>query len=337
MDCMKLISFVVCCYNSQDYMRDALDSLVQGGEEVEVIVVDDGSKDDTPKIADEYGAKYPSIIKVVHQPNGGHGAGVMAGIKLATGLYFKIVDSDDWVDQEGYKEVLSSIRQIGNKADLIVTDFEYYHGKKPVKDNTYHNFPARTLFRWEDSKRLKLVQNMLIQSVMWRTDILKNNGLDLPHHVSYDDMLFLCHNMYDTEVLYYLPVHFYCYNVGRPGQSVQADISIKHYKDFLLEAELMFKCRDPYNLIDDKERFFALYHQLRITFYTCVTYARLKNTKESKKELKETLRKCKEANPRLYKRLRYFSKGWPLLIPGFIGYVIAFFTYRSAQRLVRFN
>ena len=67
----KLVSFVVCCYNSQDYMKKCLESLLLGGEKVEIIVIDDGSKDDTAKIADSYQEKYPSIIRVVHQENGG--------------------------------------------------------------------------------------------------------------------------------------------------------------------------------------------------------------------------------------------------------------------------
>ncbi len=114
---MKLLSIVVCCYNSQEYMATAIESLLKGGEDVEIIIVDDGSKDDTGKIADEYVAKYPTICKVVHQPNGGHGAGVQSGIREATGQFFKIVDSDDWVDDEAYQRMLAEIREKGDKVD----------------------------------------------------------------------------------------------------------------------------------------------------------------------------------------------------------------------------
>ena len=69
---MKLLSVTVPCYNSQDYMADAIESLLVGGERVEIIVINDGSKDNTGAIADEYAAKYPNIVKVVHQENGGH-------------------------------------------------------------------------------------------------------------------------------------------------------------------------------------------------------------------------------------------------------------------------
>ena len=96
---MKLLSIAVPCYNSEDYMRHCIETLLPGGEDVEIIIVDDGStKDRTAEIADEYAAKYPGIVKAVHQENGGHGEAVNTGLRNATGLYFKVVDSDDWLD-----------------------------------------------------------------------------------------------------------------------------------------------------------------------------------------------------------------------------------------------
>ena len=92
---MKLLTVTVPCYNSQDYMERCIDSFLPGGEDVEIIIVDDGSTDRTGEIADEYARKYPEIVRVIHQENGGHGAGLNAGINHATGLYFKVVDSDD--------------------------------------------------------------------------------------------------------------------------------------------------------------------------------------------------------------------------------------------------
>lgn len=84
---MKIISFAVPCYNSAEYMRKCVDSLLSGGEDVEVIIVNDGSKDGTLEIARGYAEKYPDIVKVIDKENGGHGSGVNAGLKAATGLY----------------------------------------------------------------------------------------------------------------------------------------------------------------------------------------------------------------------------------------------------------
>ena len=97
---MKLLSVAIPCYNSEAYMSKCINSLLIGGEEVEIIIVDDGSSDRTAEIADDYAEKYPTIVKAIHQENGGHGQAVNTGIKNATGLYFKVVDSDDWVNQD---------------------------------------------------------------------------------------------------------------------------------------------------------------------------------------------------------------------------------------------
>ena len=97
---MKLLSIAIPCYNSEAYMEKCIESLLKGGEEVEILVVNDGSSDRTAEITDAYAEKYPTIIKAIHQENGGHGEAVNAGIRNATGLYFKVVDSDDWVNEE---------------------------------------------------------------------------------------------------------------------------------------------------------------------------------------------------------------------------------------------
>ena len=104
---MKLLSFAVPCYNSEAYMEKCIESLLAGGEEVEILIIDDGSKDRTAEIADSYAEKYPTIVKAIHKENGGHGSAVNTGIANATGLYFKVVDSDDWVKEEVYRQILA--------------------------------------------------------------------------------------------------------------------------------------------------------------------------------------------------------------------------------------
>ena len=92
---MKLLTVAIPCYNSSEYMDKSIRSAISGGDRVEVVVVDDGSSDNTLEIANKYQKKFPDIVKVVHQENGGHGEAVNTGIKNATGLYFKVLDSDD--------------------------------------------------------------------------------------------------------------------------------------------------------------------------------------------------------------------------------------------------
>ena len=107
-------------------MRNCIDSLLTGGEEVEILIVDDGSKDATPQIADEYQAKYPGIVKAIHQPNGGHGEAVNAGLRNATGYFYKVIDSDDWVDQDAYKQILDFLREAVKEEeplDMLISNY----------------------------------------------------------------------------------------------------------------------------------------------------------------------------------------------------------------------
>ena len=105
---MKILSIAVPCYNSQDYMEHCVETLLTGGEKVEIIIVNDGSKDDTAAIADRLAEKYPTIVKAVHQENGGHGEAVNTGIKNATGVFFKVVDSDDWLVKKHLRHYLKN-------------------------------------------------------------------------------------------------------------------------------------------------------------------------------------------------------------------------------------
>ena len=124
---MKLLSIAIPSYNSAAYMRHCIDTLRTGGDEVEILIVNDGSqKDNTAEIADEYAAKYPGQCVAVHKENGGHGDAVMYGLRSATGLYFKVVDSDDWVDTDALKKVLDFLRAHQQDGpDMLVANYVY--------------------------------------------------------------------------------------------------------------------------------------------------------------------------------------------------------------------
>ena len=133
---MKVLSVIVPCYNSQDYMRHCVDSLLTGGDNVEIIIVNDGSTDHTATIADEYASRFPHIVVVVHQQNAGHGGAINAGLKVATGVYLKVVDSDDWVDEEAYAKVIENLLGFpeDRRPDMVISNYVYEKvGEKSIK------------------------------------------------------------------------------------------------------------------------------------------------------------------------------------------------------------
>ena len=171
---MKLLSIAVPCYNSQDYMRNCVDSLLKGGELVEILIVNDGSKDDTAKIADEYAEKYPTIVRVIHQENGGHGEAVNTGIRNATGFYFKVVDSDDWVNEEAFEEILKKLQELiagPQTLDMMISNFVYEkQGVKRKKIMRYRKYlPQNRIFTWDEVSNMPVGKYILMHSVIYRT------------------------------------------------------------------------------------------------------------------------------------------------------------------------
>ena len=154
---MQLLSFAVQCYNSADYMEHCVETLLHGGEDVEIIIVDDGSqKDNTAEIADRLAAEHPTIIKAVHQENGGHGQAVNTGLKNATGLFFKVVDSDDWVDPEAYDKTSfkKKIMRFFLKIYLKFLPKNYYTKKCIKNSKKYINVETKRVGNFTSDKRM---------------------------------------------------------------------------------------------------------------------------------------------------------------------------------------
>lgn len=184
---MKYISFAIPCYNSAAYMDRAVESILKGGEDVEIIIVNDGSKDDTSKIAHEYEEKYPTIVRAVDKENGGHGDAVNAGLDHAEGKYFKVVDSDDWVNKEAYISILKTLYELlrgPETVDLLISNFVYEkQGATRKKVMQYSRcLPQNKIFGWDEVRHMPKGKYLLMHSMIYRTQLLHDCGLELPKH-----------------------------------------------------------------------------------------------------------------------------------------------------------
>ena len=229
---MKYISFAIPCYNSAEYMDKAIKSILKGGEDVEIIIVNDGSKDNTLEIARRYETEYPTIVKVVDKENGGHGSAVNEGLRHATGLYYKVVDSDDWVDEKSLMKILETLHEMVEKqtlVDMLVSNYVYEKvGARHKKVIHYQNvMPEGKIITWRDMGRFKIGQYILMHSVMYRTELLKMCKLELPKHTFYVDNIYVYYPLPHVKTFYYLNVNFYRYFIGRDGQSVNEQNMIK--------------------------------------------------------------------------------------------------------------
>ena len=179
---MKLLTVAIPCYNSAEYMSHAIESVLKAGSEAEIIVVNDGSTDDTEKIGKEYERRYPDIVRCISKENGGHGSAVNTGLKNARGLYYKVLDSDDWFDEASLKYVMQILRRdvlCGEGIDMYIANYVYENqntGKEKVI-NYRSAMPVEKVFTWEDLKHFKVSQNILMHSVIYRTKMLRDLSL----------------------------------------------------------------------------------------------------------------------------------------------------------------
>jgi glycosyltransferase involved in cell wall biosynthesis len=337
---MKLISFAVPCYNSEAYMDICITSLLKGKDDVEIIIVDDGSKDKTGQIADDYLAKYPSIVKVIHQPNGGHGEGINNALKLATGVYFKVVDSDDWVDEETLNYLLDEIRKGVHLPDLFVCGYDYNFGHgNVVKKIRYANvFPIDKTITWDKVRHFRDTQYLTLHSCMYKLSVVKESGVCLPSHTFYEDNYFIYKCMPYAHTIRYIDRVFYCYLVGRAGQSVSKDVGVRRYMDHLKIATLIF---DEYDIghyrRTCKPLGRTLYHHCRLIFALGVIFSSLNNSPEAKQALSDFFRHAKEKNPKLAKELMYRSKIALICMPKPLGPTNVKTLYWFAHHIVKFN
>ena len=304
---MKLLSIAVPCYNSQEYMKNCIDSLLEGKDLVEIIIVDDGSKDDTAAIADEYAAKYPNIVKTVHQENGGHGEAVNTGLRNATGLYFKVVDSDDWVNKEAYLAILDKLRELTGgpqTLDMMISNFVYEkQGAKRKKVMRYKNYmPENKIFTWKEMGRMPVGKYILMHSVIYRTGLLRDCKLELPKHTFYVDNLFVYQPLPYVKTLYYMDVNFYRYFIGREDQSVHEDVMIRRIDQQLLVNRIMIDTIAEAKNVEKNIRRYMLRYLDIIMAVSSIMLIR-SGTEENLNKKKDLWKYLKNADIRIYRKL----------------------------------
>ena len=288
---MKYITFAVPCYNSESYMEHCIESLLVGGKDVEIILVDDGSRDNTAKIADKYEKKYPDIVRAVHKENGGHGSGVNKGLELATGLYYKVVDSDDWIDEESLKKVLDTIKKLkkdNTLVDMMVVNYVYerHHEQKEIK--YVNTLPENKVFGWDEVGKFKKDAYLLMHSVIYNTKFLKETGLKLPEKTFYVDNIFVYYPLPYIKTMYYLNIPFYRYFIGREDQSVNEKTMIKRIDQQLYVNKLMIDFYDPYEYWDTNRNCAKyLIHYIDIMMSVSTILLQISNTKEHQQKRKE--------------------------------------------------
>nr|WP_279633295.1 glycosyltransferase family 2 protein [Marinilactibacillus kalidii] len=282
-----MLSIIIPSYNSSAYMKKCIESCLVGGEAVEILIVNDGSVDRTAEIADTYAKAYPTIVKAIHQENKGHGGALNTGIRKATGKYLKVVDSDDWLDEASLKELLNQIQtQVLNdhEVDVFITNFVHEQGKTLIKKEMHYRGVIKpdTMLNWNDIGVFKKRQCLLMHSVIYKTDLLKESGVQLPEHTFYVDNLFVLVPLQFVETLYYLDRPLYRYSIGREDQSINEHVMMKRLDQQIKVNKLLIDEYKSAHPKSEKLKAYLAHHVEVVTIISSALFNRI-GTVESKR------------------------------------------------------
>ncbi len=337
----KILSLIVSCYNSEDYMERCINSLLLGGNDVEIILVDDGSDDRTPQIVDYYAKSFPQAIRVIHQLNGGPGEAINTGLQVATGQYIKIVDSDDWLDATAYQKTLDFLRDTVHCAeplDMVISNYVYdRQGARHKKVMRYLSIlPQSQIFGWQDV-HFPLGKYLLMHAVIYRTTLLQDEAkLELPKHTFYVDNIYVFEPLLYVKKIYYLNVDLYHYFIGRDDQSVNENVMLSRIDQQLRVNRRLITFYA--NNIDQNSPV-CQYMEKYVEIITTVSSILLvKGGTPRYLALKRDLwRFVKQYDETLYKQLRHGAFGIGVHLPGKLGRKTAVGAYHIAQRMYGFN
>lgn len=338
---MKLLTIAIPCYNSEEYMENSIHSALIGGSDVEILVIDDGSSDRTLEIAKKYEEKYPDIVRAIHKENGGHGSAVNTGIQNATGVYFKVLDSDDWLDAFSLQEVIILLREMvtdGTGLDMLISNYVY---EKPSihkhKVMSYTGtIPKNKLINWKHMKHFRLSQNLIMHSIIYRTKLLRDCHLVLPENTFYVDNIFAYYPLPYVKKIYYLDVNLYRYYIGREGQSVNEAIMTKRIDQQLKVNKIMI---DSYDLFAIKDRKLRAYMIKYLAMMMIVSSALLVNegSPESLMKRDDLWNYLKNKNIILYKYINRHKLGKVMQMKKKPGQKIIIHGYHVFNRIYGFN
>ena len=338
---MKYISFAIPCYNSEAYMAQAIESILPGGEDVEILIVNDGSKDRTAEIGKEYEEKYPGIVKLINKENGGHGDAGNAGLSHASGKYFKVVDSDDWVDRISLMKILNVLKNFEEEeqeVDMLIANYVYEKvGMEHKKVIRYDNvLPENQILKWDEIGQFRIGQYILMHSVIYRTDMLKLCQLTLPKHTFYVDNIYVYYPLPHVRTLYYMDVDFYSYFIGREEQSVNEKVMISRIDQQIFVTKTMIDMYELRRIQSKKLRKYMLNYlaiMMTVSSILCIRSKKKENL-EKKKELWQYL---KQKDYGAFMKIRYGILGQTMNLPGRSGRIVSSMAYVVARRLIGFN
>ena len=242
----KVLTVIVPAYNVEQYLEKCVDSLVSAGcnDAIEVIIVNDGSTDSTPEMAAAYEAKYPGTVRVINKENGGHGSAVNTGVRAATGTYLRIIDGDDWVDEEAFCALVEKLKSADE--DVVVTKYN------AIQDVTWKVMPEDRydIYNFVDCDKpytfgeIADLPYIRIHQLNYRTSLMQEHDITLDEKCFYVDVEYALYPMPYVRTLRFYDLPVYRYRVGRPKQSMNINRMQQYVSDHRLVLTRIFEFYD---------------------------------------------------------------------------------------------
>ena len=322
-------------------MEHCIRSLLPGGDRVEILIIDDGSTDATAQIADRLAFRFPGLIRVIHQENKGHGGAVNTGIREARCRYFKVVDSDDWVDEDAYMAILDTLEGMTGRrqqVDMFLSNFVYEKtGARRKKTVHFHRvLPENKVFGWSEVQKFRVDQYILMHSVIYRTKLLRDCGLQLPEHTFYVDNIFVYTPLPYVKKMYYLNVDFYRYFIGRQDQSINEQVMLSRLDQQLRVNRILLDVYDPFAFGNIPLRKYLLKYLNLMVMVTCSLLI-IEGSDKSFAVKKKYWHYIRRKYPRVYRSMILHIWGIIFDTPGrFLNRPIRLI-YRIANKIIGFN
>lgn len=302
----KILTVSIAAYNVEKYIRKTLESCLVPEiiDDIEVIVVNDGSKDNTAKIAQEYVNKWPNTVKLINKENGGYGSTVNSAISVATGKYFRLLDGDDWFDSKELVNFINALKTASE--DMIVARF-----KRVFEDDGHEEIRDESIginFKSGKFNDIETKDWFTMHAISYRTSLLQKNKIKLTEKCFYTDQEYDLLPLKYVETIRFVPNIVYCYRIGRAEQSVSPAGLEKHYKDQTIVLKRIYKeFLNVENRKTNKDEYIYNY-LIKRTRMQIFIYLIISKSKEHKCELKDFICYLKREQQVLYNELYNTTK-----------------------------
>jgi glycosyltransferase involved in cell wall biosynthesis len=264
----KVLSIIIPMYNMENYIGKCLQSLLdiptECLESIDIIVVNDGSKDQSLRIATSYQKKYPEVIRVIDKENGNYGSCINAGLAKALGTYVKVLDSDDYFSSVGLSAILEKISSIP-VMDMIITDFDIINANDEITNHVSFQLKKEKCLLFNDI--WKKISDIQMHAIIYRTELFKEINYHQTEGISYTDQEWCYYPMVKIQTVYYVNNVLYKYLLGREGQTMSENILKKKISNLEIVANKMLK---HFSLLDknklSRERYLLLRKRILVRY-----------------------------------------------------------------------